>query len=544
MTLIFWLADAVLKLVLNVRQALLLENVALRQRLTTYKRIGRRPRFGPADRAFWIWLSKLWKNWGAVYWSSESYLRVDQEQLIDRFDVIVSLQESGMNNFESTMRTQEPPKNPLPKGWPLHVKSAVLHVISLAHFSITYARGWAANSINARVRIAAENDRLHEEIALLREELRIKDKRMSSIVAHRRPRYAPTERLAILEVRAARGWSLKQTADAFLVTPITVASWSNRVDELGPRALLQLREPVNRFPDFVRYAVQRMKTLCPRMGKVKIAQILARAGLHLSASTVGRVLKEPPHPTTKQQVVSTGRVVTAKHPNHVWHIDLTTVPTVSGFWASWVPFALPQCWPFCWWVAVIIDHFSRRVVAAAVFPKKPDSPGVCRFLTGRCTALRPKYIICDKDKVFWCESFKDWCRSKGITPRYGAVGKHGSIAVVERVIRTIKEECTRRILIPQRRIEFRRELLSFLEWYNEFRPHMRLDGSTPNEVYFGQSPANRCPRIEPRQDWPRGSHCAKPNTLVAGQPGNRFNLEVGYYYGRRHLPIISLRRAA
>jgi transcriptional regulator with XRE-family HTH domain len=36
--------------------------------------------------------------------------------------------------------------------------------------------------------------------------------------------------MAILELRAARGWSLKQTADSFLVTSATVASWMKRVD--------------------------------------------------------------------------------------------------------------------------------------------------------------------------------------------------------------------------------------------------------------------------------------------------------------------------
>ena len=91
------------------------------------------------------------------------------------------------------MPRQKPPGIPLPKGWPSHVKSGVLHIISLAHFSITHARGWAAKSVSARVRIAAEKDRLHQEIALLREELRIKDARMSVIAPHRRPRCAPTE---------------------------------------------------------------------------------------------------------------------------------------------------------------------------------------------------------------------------------------------------------------------------------------------------------------------------------------------------------------
>ena len=62
----------------------------------------------------------------------------------------------------------------------------------------------------------------------------------------------------------------------------------------SPTALVQLPVPVNKFPDFVRYLVQRMKTLCPMLGKVKIAQVLARAGLHLGQTTVGRILKEKP----------------------------------------------------------------------------------------------------------------------------------------------------------------------------------------------------------------------------------------------------------
>jgi len=174
----------------------------------------------------------------------------------------------------------QPPRIPLPKGWQSCVKSAVLHAIALAHYAIVYARAWAADSINARVRLSSENDRLHEECALLREELRLKDHRIAQIPPQRRPHYGPHERMAILELRAVRGWSLKQTADTFFLTPATIASWMKRVDEQGPEALLQLREPVNKFPDFVRYIVQRLKILCPSMGKVKIAETL-RVGQHV-----------------------------------------------------------------------------------------------------------------------------------------------------------------------------------------------------------------------------------------------------------------------
>jgi transposase-like protein len=109
-----------------------------------------------------------------------------------------------------------------------------------------------------------------------------------------RPHYPPTERLAILKLKAARGWSLEQTARVFQVTAPSIASWRGRLNEDGPDALVQMQTPVNRFPDFVRDFVQR--------GKVKIAQTLTRAGLHLCAATVGRTLKEEAQPFTKESL--------------------------------------------------------------------------------------------------------------------------------------------------------------------------------------------------------------------------------------------------
>ena len=110
----------------------------------------------------------------------------------------------------------QPPRLHLPKGWQDCIKSAVLHAIALAHYVIVYARTWAADSINARLRLAAENDRLHEACALLREEIRIKDTRIAQIAPQRWPQYGPYERMTILKLRAAQEWSLKQTADTFL----------------------------------------------------------------------------------------------------------------------------------------------------------------------------------------------------------------------------------------------------------------------------------------------------------------------------------------
>jgi hypothetical protein len=51
-------------------------------------------------------------------------------------------------------------------------------------------------------------------------------------------------------------------------------------------------------------------------------------------------------PFSGQAATDTKNMVTAKYPNHVWHVDLTIVPILGGLWTSWLPFALPPCWPF------------------------------------------------------------------------------------------------------------------------------------------------------------------------------------------------------
>jgi len=254
---------------------------------------------------------------------------------------------------------------PLPKGWPRRVRSAAIHAIALARLALTTARG----QVNAADPGSGRISRLDEEILLIKEEMRIKDNRMAGIPAHRRPHYLPIERLAILELRAARGWSQAQTAERMQITLATVAAWTGRLDEEGPAALVQMPVPVNRFPEFVAYIVRSLKILCPAMGKVRIANFLARAGLHLGSTTVSRMLAHQPRPRPVGASAA-HRAIKSTRPNQIWNVDLTTIPTAGGFWVPWIPWAMPQRWPFCWWVGVIVDHFSRRIMGFGVLVQR------------------------------------------------------------------------------------------------------------------------------------------------------------------------------
>lgn len=116
---------------------------------------------------------------------------------IDNYDCILG-PETLKHSFSviKMLAKPQPPRVHHPKGWQGCVKPAVLHAIAPGLYATVYARAWAADNINARVRLAAENDRLHEECVLLRVELRIKHTRLAQIAPQRRPHDGPHERMA------------------------------------------------------------------------------------------------------------------------------------------------------------------------------------------------------------------------------------------------------------------------------------------------------------------------------------------------------------
>jgi len=414
----------------------------------------------------------------------------------------------------------------VPENWPKQAKSILIHIISMAHIALLYAMSHCAKNRSSATAIQLQQTR--DEINLLREELRIKDTRMKHIPPNHRPHYTPTERLAILELKAIRGWSTGQTAEVFLVNPETVAYWIKMLDDTGPKALVRMLQPVNKLPDFIRYIVSRLKILCPAMGKVKIAQALTKAGLVLSTSTVGRILKSnnmPPKEPACDSIRDLKQTLSARYPNHIWNVDLTVIPTSGGFWTSWLPFTVPQVWPFCWWLVCTLDQYSRCIVGFAIFKKPPTAAQIRSFLGRAVNKIncKPRHIITDNGLQFRSKTFRKWCKRKNIDLRYGAVGRYGSIAIIERSFRTLKSEWLRKIIVPLYFNGMRKKLTTYIRWYNCYRPHQGLNGMIPAEIYDSKS--------------------QKPDTFKLNT-GEKIRLIVTFFEGDRHLPIIKLKRAA
>ena len=435
----------------------------------------------------------------------------------------------------------------LPARWPHEAKAVVLHVLSLSRFIMLWIRMQNLKDLRLEV------DRQEAYVKNLLVVIDLLSARLSRIPAARRPHYTPEERMEILSVRAALGWTAHFTATTFLLADATITNWTARVAEHGEASLLVLKQPVNKWPLFVRDLVLRLAQVSPALGKKRITQMLGRAGLAIASSSVGRIRKEkpapgaceaaPPRAGSTDPAPGSGpkkmRAVTAKHEHHVWHIDLTMLPLASP-WVTWSPFALPPVFPFCYWLGAVIDQCTRKIVGFKLFLRQPTGAKVAAMIETAVAVAghAPAHIVSDRGAQFTSAEYEAWCRAQGVKARFGAIGQHGSIALIERFFRTFKEECWRRLGVHPWRLRIAlEEIRAFIAWYHEHRPHQGLCGLTPNEkAVRGRERSVVRARVEPRPRMP----LARASPRRRAKRVTRLHVHIEPLRGRAHLPVVSL----
>ncbi len=98
----------------------------------------------------------------------------------------------------------------------------------------------------------------------------------------------------------------------------------------------------------------------------------------------------------------------------------------------------------------------------------------------------PRHLISDQEGVFISDAFRDLLIPWDVKQRFGAVGKHGSIAVTERVILTLKYEWLKRVPVLRGLDHLAQLLRDFTVYYNEYRGHARLVGGVPSLIHRGE----------------------------------------------------------
>jgi transposase InsO family protein len=351
--------------------------------------------------------------------------------------------------------------------------------------------------------------RTYEEVA------RILAARWEKIPDKRRPQYTPEQRYRILRLKKLLSWSNQHTAALFCVASGTIARWErdSRPGEDSPPSLVRTNPPVRRFADVVRELVHTMR-LAGFGGYDSIALTLARTGARISSRTVARILREKPprRPSRHPEPARPNRALVARHPNHIFLVDLTDVSGLFGI--------------FRFKLALILDAFSRFPVAAAVFPKEPSAIDLLALLNRAIRSHgRPCHLVCDRGKQFTADLFRLELERLGIEQRLGAVGEVGSIALIERLWRSLKALMAVRMFPPLVQSSLERRFELALRYYAFHRPHQALNGATPAELYFGLDP-------EPAIDFP----------LPRGRPGEGRHhplFHVDFLDPERRFPVLT-----
>ena len=196
----------------------------------------------------------------------------------------------------------------------------------------------------------------------------------------------------------------------------------------------------------------------------------------VAASTVRNILLAPkpkrssPQAAAARRPARQPRTIMARYPNHVWSVDRTRV------WRWWI-------WPT--WVLVAIDHYSRMVTTTCSL-EGPNAGWVTTALESAFARYgAPKYMITDQDRLFTSGAFNELVHQWDVKQRFGAVGQHGSIAVTERVIWTLKHEWLNRVAIIRGLDHLSGLLNDFALYYDGYRGHMTLGGAPPAALHQG-----------------------------------------------------------
>jgi hypothetical protein len=144
---------------------------------------------------------------------------------------------------------------------------------------------------------------------------------------------------------------------------------------------------------------------------------------------------------------------------------------------------------FSFKLVVVLDVFSRIPLAARVVFAEPSGRDIARLFAAAAHRLGPpKHSVSDQGAQFTSRAFERALTRLGVRHRYGAIGRTGSIASIERFFRTLKSIARVRVKPPLLRGDLERRLAVAFAYYVWFGPHEGLAGATPAEIYLGRTP--------------------------------------------------------
>lgn len=205
-----------------------------------------------------------------------------------------------------------------------------------------------------------------------------------------------------------------------------------------------------------------------KVGRKHVRTLMKKMGIEALYRKPRTSKKHPEHAV--YPYLLRGKVI--NRANQVWALDTTYIPMAQGYV----------------YLTAVVDWVSRKVLAAkiAITLEAVHAVEVLQDAFNRYG--KPEIINTDQGSQFTAYEFVQAVKSRGCQLSMDGRGAWRDNIFVERLWKTIKYE--RVYLYAYDSVsEARSSIMQYLAWYNQSRPHSKLDKMTPDEAYGMMLPA-------------------------------------------------------
>jgi putative transposase len=205
-----------------------------------------------------------------------------------------------------------------------------------------------------------------------------------------------------------------------------------------------------------------------KVGRKHVSTLMKKMGIEALYRKPRTSKKHPEHAV--YPYLLRGKVI--NRANQVWALDTTYIPMAQGYV----------------YLTAVVDWASRKILAAkiAITLEAVHAVEVLQDAFNRYG--KPEIINTDQGSQFTAYEFVQAVKSRGCQLSMDGRGAWRDNIFVERLWKTIKYE--RVYLYAYDSVsEARSSIMQYLAWYNQSRPHSKLDKMTPDEAYGMMLPA-------------------------------------------------------
>lgn len=225
--------------------------------------------------------------------------------------------------------------------------------------------------------------------------------------------------------------------------------------------------------------IDEIHTQFPVFGQRKIRKILNDEGINIGRKLVRRYMQEMcicpvyPKPNLSKRNHKEAimpyllKTMDIFMPNQVWSVDITYVKMHRSHM----------------YLTAVIDWYSRRIVGWSLSDTL-DTAYVIEAVQGAIDENgAPGIINSDQGSQFTSNEYKSFLKENHIRQSMDGKSRWADNIMIERWFRSLKTEMIyiNEFNTPK---ELRTGIRTYINDYNEVRPHESLDYATPNKVYY------------------------------------------------------------